>query len=392
MDFSFHRLASPTEHVPSSDMQVFTGQCTGGAGIPVIGRILFPDDTDRPSVARISVIDHTSAAWQTEERNTVGMIQIGDLPLECQERTSFSCPVLTLSQLPNHCKGKIALLDPKLATLFVSPDLKTVNHYTRRLARMPFADSQKQLWLPNGKRIRLGLYWQDLSASPLSEADGFIMDPYPLSPPSDESEERLYEWLRDIAEHSTGLPLCLILEAGRHAVKTENFSAQIRGLFRAAVYGNFSCLLRGLLTEDDIHQTMQQIHKIFCALESEGREFNGYIPKGIFIHSPLLLISELSFDGIDFLCFDANKLFSFMSDHAPDDPKLQRQVGQYITALSRRHSNLKKSILFRRSLPTPDFCQMMLSCGITEWYSSAVESKHLYAVLKNISEERSELP
>ena len=381
-----------TEPDPISAMQIFTGQCLSAASAPIIGRLIFPGDGTDSSGACLPVVSRLPADSRLEDPGTVGMIWIGDAPPAPDELTRISCPVLFLPQLPQSCRGRIALLDPACATLFVSPDLKTVNRYTSRLAVQPADGIRETFVLPNGKRLRLGIQLRSLFFAQEAEADGYLIDPDSFFLPHREPEDGCYELLCDIAERAPGLPLTVIADLNRYTGSHERFHAHVRGLFRGSVYGNFSMVLRGILTEEELRQCLREIHRIFCELEIEGREFNGYIPKGILIRAPLLLTEEIAFDGVDFLCFDLERLYGLMTGNAPSLPELQLKLGERVAATCVRHPGLRKTVLLGSLSPCPALCRMLLDCGITEWYLSSERMSTVQATLEQMLREEFSTP
>ncbi len=144
-------------------------------------------------------------------------------------------------------------------------------------------------------------------------------------------EDTLFELLRDLGEEHSSIPFTVLLRYHPADRDGAFLHTQARALFRAAVYGRFSLLLGGILSNADVRQAMNEIHSAFCLLELEGREFNGYISKGILIDTPLSLgITDT--DGIDFICLDVSnlsRLFTGLS-HAEfcsrKDPTLSDRV------------------------------------------------------------------
>lgn len=376
-----------TDPDSGSAMRIFTGQCLSTSAPPIVGKLIFPGDSQSFSGACLPVISRLPADIFPEETGTVGMIWIGDCPPTPEELAKIPCPILSLPDLPQDCRGKIALLDPACATLFVSPDLKTVNRYTSRLAARSEDRIREAFLLPSGKRLRLGIFLRSLFFTEEPDADGYLIDPDSFFLPHKEPEDGCYELLCDIAEQAPGLPLTVIADCSRYSDSHERFHARIRGLFRGAVYGNFSMVLRGILTEEELRYRLNEIHRVFCELESEGREFNGYIPKGILIRAPLLLQEEIAFDGVDFLCFDLERLFSMMTDNAPPTPELQIKLGERVAATCNTHPGILKTVLLGSLSPSPTLCRMLLDCGITEWYLSSDRISTLQGTLEQMLQE-----
>lgn len=182
-----------------------------------------------------------------------------------------------------------------------------------------------------------------------------------LSPEAGE-EEGLYRFLRDEAEQSGERSLAVVLDA-----RAEFFSVQIRALFRAAVYGTFSLLYGGLLSHAALSDTLRTTHRVFCELLEDGREFDGYIPKGILIDAPIWLLSDLPTEGIDEWCLDLPRLLSGLGG-ASEEASLSHWT-ELCGALFPKQKNalllraiLSEALLLRATLP------FLLEHGITRWY------------------------
>ena len=127
------------------------------------------------------------------------------------------------------------------------------------------------------------------------------------------NEDALYEFYCNIAERASGRGITVIITRERHCYAEERLQLALRALLRASVYGRFSLLFRGILTDGDMRSAMSCLHRAFCELESDGREFNGYIPRGFTVDTPLLLCSPISVSGTDTVCLDADRLARLMT-------------------------------------------------------------------------------
>ncbi len=292
--FDGARRLRDSEH--STEMKLFCGSCRSEDGHPVVGRLLFSSQASScdTSDATIRVTDRRTDMENAREP-AAAWIVLGEHTMT-EACTSLFCPVLFLSELSENCHGKIALLDPTLGLLFVSPNLATLNRYSERLRTPPVKENPAPIFLPSGKRLRFCTVFPDNAVS----AEGAL-----LKLPLGGSEDELYDRYRDAAEWMPGLPITAVLELSQ---KDDLLYAQIRALFRSAVYGSFSCLVQGILTDSDRRRFLACAHRCFCDLEAEGREFNGYIKKGMLLDTPLLSKSSVCADGLDFLCVDAGKL------------------------------------------------------------------------------------
>ena len=343
-------------HPQPSTMQIFTGVCSSALHPPVIGRLLFSDRT--PSAhsigACLSVI--RQGAIRPPDSDTVGMVCLGTAP----DGGAPSLPCLALHDLPDTCHGRIALLDPARGMLFVSPDLKTVNRYCPLLAHR-HSRSQKPLLLWDGTQIRLSAIGSVGELIESVDADGFWLSHSRV--PIDSDEDGLYELCAELAEGRADLPITVTIPFDRRSAAHDRFRAQIRGLFRGAVFGSFSLLVDGILTEGDLKRAKEQIHRAFCELESEGREFDGYLPKGVRIDTPLLLGEPLSVGGLDFVCVDLGRLVRRMIGQTEPDETIFHAVALRISALMRRFPEPNRNcLILDRASRSPS-----LFSALAEW-------------------------
>ena len=121
-------------------------------------------------------------------------------------------------------------------------------------------------------------------------------------------EELFYERCRSLLEGAIGGSVTVRIPFDRRQEELVIFRSMLCGVFRAAVYGCVSVMVCGCVTRTDLVRVRQEFARAFCDLERDGREFNGYIARGLLIESPVLLLSSQIAEGMDFLCFDAQKL------------------------------------------------------------------------------------
>lgn len=137
--------------------------------------------------------------------------------------------------------------------------------------------------------------------------DEVWMEDWISQSPSTHIEELFYERCRALAERATGQNVTVGIAFDRTQEDSVNFRAMLCGVFRASVYGRLSVMIRGCVTLTDLFRVKQEIVRAFCDLERDGREFNGYIARGVLIESPILLFSSQIADGMDFICLDSEK-------------------------------------------------------------------------------------
>ena len=123
------------------------------------------------------------------------------------------------------------------------------------------------------------------------------------------SEERAYEYFCDIADTLIGAPIAAVARfEAPHPERSSLFRSRIRAIYRASVWGQFSLLCEGISTPDELTECSSILKEVFCELEGEGREFNGFIEKGICIDTPMILYNTPHHPRFDFFCFDFKKL------------------------------------------------------------------------------------
>ena len=123
------------------------------------------------------------------------------------------------------------------------------------------------------------------------------------------SEDEAYERLCEVADASVGMPITAVLRFdGAPGEREQTFRSRVRAVYRASVWGQFSLLCTGAAIPEHVHSISEAVRDAFCELESEGREFNGFIKKGIEIDAPLLLYKFPTYLKFDFFCFDIDRL------------------------------------------------------------------------------------
>ena len=116
----------------------------------------------------------------------------------------------------------------------------------------------------------------------------------------------LLERASELAEALCSSSLAVLLDSPQCESEEaeESFCNSAEALFRAAIYGNMSLILGGVCSYRAARRAFELLHGSFCRLSEEGREFNGYIARGILIESPLLLFDLSRLPKCDLLCFD----------------------------------------------------------------------------------------
>lgn len=344
-------------------METYIGHCNTKQETPVVGKLIFPERGEFPATRGACLAVLPAGTPLPEETEIVGAIRLDDPECPLETSAPLSCPVLTLPELPQRHHGQIALLDPRQATLFVSPDLVTVNRYAQALRSDPCpADCE------HPPLHRSGI---------ISSAEEMIRpheDGWLLRLTSQESTDAdaLYDHCCEVADRAVGASVTVILPWDRQNTDSSALRDQLRALFRSAVYGRFSLLFQGPLTNEDCESCLRESHRAFCELESEGREFNGYIPKGVLIDSPLSLMTNLSLSAMDLLCFDLPRLGDCLTGKRPwiTDSILTGQIATLLSRFADKHPSLRRTAILPTANDLSEWNPLLASLTIEEVFFS----------------------
>ena len=194
------------------------------------------------------------------------------------------------------CKNKIALIDAERGIVTLEPSMSTLEFYSL----LKNKSEDMALSCSSGKilkelDIKTSLKKQGLEHYFVS-ASLFDID-------------KLFDGAVDLWEKTC--PELLVFDVCVPNVadgEERLFCERVEELFRAALYGSFAISLSNFDCESELALAMRLLHKTFCMLEAEGREFNGYLPRGITVSSPLWLMRPSPVTNPDFLIFDLDSL------------------------------------------------------------------------------------
>ena len=195
------------------------------------------------------------------------------------------------AELSRSLEGRLALLDRGRGELTIDPELDTLCRY-----------SAADLDIASMAGIRKSRICHDVLRARSLSGEGILCDCRDLAVGGE-----IFDVACDLVERLCPTPITLGIAS---AAKTgeERFCESAEAAMRAAVYGNLSLMLKGGRSESEIRRDLGLLQGCFCRLLKEGREFNGYIPRGIFISSPLLLYKCSSLPKSDFICLDFSSL------------------------------------------------------------------------------------
>lgn len=340
----------------------------------VTGRLwaMGKDGRDTSDVAKILV-------WTTEGdmsdpllRSAVGIVfpmEVSDEELKRASRSAEfrKLPAIRLSCSCNSILADlnqpIAILDSGHQRLYVDPDLETINCFFGTRCRR----SQREISI-------LSEY------SPSHSADGCDGLVVSGGISKDMGEDEMYEYLCDIADKNTGMSIVATADLRDGAAEqTDRFVSRIRATYRAGVWGRFSLLCTSVHTPNDANTCIALMHKAFCQLDSESREFNGFIPKGIAISTPLMLLSRPKHRMIDFFCIDYPRLRQLMTDTQSTDTGAA-ETAKYISAFIREASSARIALRSKGTLTNNIIDSMGGGDVISEIYALPSEISRLRGI------------
>ena len=262
-----------------------SGEALRGGKQRVTGRLLrVGDRLDKLSdSARIVIWDGLGELGAEMVSAAVGIVILG-APKDgiFTDTDGYGLPVIRITEdaykLTEELLDEIAILDCVRQRLYVDPDIEVINSYVGELAALP---AKRLPWIrTDGDKVS-------------GSCDGIMVDVA-------DDEDGAYELLCEMADKNTGERIIALMGSDGDPL------SGIRGVLRAAVWGRISVLFRVNLASE-AEKLLSMTHTAFCSLEKEGREFNGFIPKGIMIQTPIMLASAPS-RFADFFVFDCNAL------------------------------------------------------------------------------------
>jgi hypothetical protein len=201
--------------------------------------------------------------------------------------------IIVKEAFSNEFAGRVALLDGEYDRVIIDPDVETLNFFWKIYEK-------KELFLPRARSEK------GFDIRRRSGGGGLMADILGVR------GEELFDRLRDMAESRCTDSLTLRLRVPKANESEETFLEDCEAIFRAAIYGNFSLQIEGYSSRTDMDNALGMLMKAFCRLESEGREFNGYLPRGVLVDAPVWLMQGSVFPSADFICFDFDAITARM--------------------------------------------------------------------------------
>lgn len=289
------------------------GKVLVGGNERITGRLWRVGDAsrERTDSARILIWDGISDVSGALGDSVVGIVISEE---NSAAALPVGVPIFVISDVSAIPSDRIAVLDCERQRLCVDPDVDVIKCCIGCLLPRPQA----------------GLSWICTDSQMVTDGcDGVAVT---LSG----GEERAYELLCDVADRNPGARIVAETEFDGGVME------RIRGVMRAAVWGRVSLLCR-TGTPERAEEFLGMTHTAFCALEGEGREFNGFIPKGVLVDTPLLLLSPPS-RLADFFVIDAPALiyrFTGSREITPSAHGVLSYVGQFSDKLEDGQGALK---------------------------------------------------
>lgn len=293
------------------------GRIFGGSGERVTGRICVVGEQslEAKHTARILFFDGRADIGETVDGDTVGIMVANDGYADYLLRMGCSAPVFVIgeeyAELLPYIINRIAILDCPGQRLYVDPSIEVIKRYFGCLAALP---PKKIPWLGLNER--------------LTGSEGAVVCAVG-------DEEGVYDRLCELAEQSVGTRIVVKI------CSEDRLLEQVRGVLRAAVWGRIS-LTYDAKTPALADRYMEISHTAYRSLEKEGREFNGFISKGIWISTPILLLSPPD-RYADFFVLDARAIIDGFLGGA-EDTAAARRVMEHMADLARRTREQRVSL------------------------------------------------
>ena len=235
-------------------------------------------------------------------------------------------------------KNRVALIDTERGIITFDPSIETLNFYSKDFRR-------------EGGFLRFGCekgrFLEVLSDSNLKN-DEDTVENYLIPSRLLLNGEDIFDSALSLWERLSPELITVELSVGKNENEEKLFSEIVEQLFRASVYGGFAISVCGFDCDDLLLKSQRAIHKAFCLLEGEGREFNGYIPRGITISSPIRVMSELPIANPDFIILDIDSILPALFCLSPEEIiKKEKALKKELFSLFERY--------FSRFAPKCDF-------------------------------------
>lgn len=327
-----------------------SGKVIFGNRACVTGRLWRADsaEIDTSDMAKILVWDGNSSLRTTLDGATVGIVALTGVEHVSKE---FLCdlPTICLSDCDKNTEslpmGKIAILDCHRGRLCIDPNVDAIKNYFQSA---DVIKKYKAPWICTDSTLSV------------TDCDGIRVSVFG-------NEDDVYEFLCDVADKNTGARIIAQTEFG------DSILDRIKGIYRAAVWGRISMLCH-TRTPNEADGFFSATHSAFCALENSGREFNGFIPRGILVTTPIMILSGPN-RFADFFVVDCNALIKGFCRTDTLDNTLET-VFSYVSAYMKCAKNVKTSMC----------CYGETARHAVEYFKSTRQLSEIYTDKKTWSE------
>lgn len=307
----------------------YSGSTVFGNGEIVTGRICDADTLVGISTsggANIVLWDGVERVSESVMKSAVGLVAPSEYAWRaCAVALPYTVPVMCVNISPDgfdSLYGSVAILDTAKQRLYVDPDIEKISSMLKNEAR-------EQVRIPrfafvNGAALESGF-------------DGAVVEC------CCENSDEEYKMLCDVADANTGMRIVAIV---RFDGVASDFCRHVTNVFRAGVWGRFSLLCAGVYTPSRWRECALAIHSVFRSLDVSGREFNGFIPRGIVIDTPALLLDKHDTRELDLYCFDVDALISRFCG-TQNDACGVRHVYEYVQDICKRDERARVALRIR---------------------------------------------
>ena len=290
----------------SSEMRI-NGRVAVGSSRAVLGKIrCFDESYTEGSILCVRSNEHVDRETLLICPPVAIIVFCEDSAVSLGELCSLGVPCLVLDECEiqyDSCKNKVALIDSERGMLMLDPSIDTLESYS----------SPKKKNASTSLDCAVGTVLNDIKIKKRSAAEYYFISASVLD--NCDAFECSVELWEALCPELLLFDVCVPKGTER---EERIFCERIEELYRAALYGSFAISLSGFDCESELAHGMHLLHKIFCMLEAEGREFNGYLPRGISISSPLWLMRSSPVTNPDFLIFDLDSLLPSLFSLSPE--------------------------------------------------------------------------
>lgn len=341
-------------------MVEYSGSTVFGNGEIVTGRICYANDVGTETVGCASIVLWNGVERISEGvmRSAVGLVAPSEYAWRaCAIALPYSVPVMCVNASPDgtfDLRGSVAILDTVKQRLYVDPDVDRIS------ALLEKDKAREHTRIPRlaviGESGDIGGFDGAVTECGGKDADGE------------------YKRLCELADTNTGVR---IVAEVRFDGGTADFCRHVTNVFRAGVWGRFSLLCKDVYTPTRRRECALAIHSVFRELDVSGREFNGFIPKGIVIDTPALLLDSDGARELDLYCIDVDSLINRFCG-LTGDGEYNERIYRYVEDFCLRAERARIALRLRRGAHT-ELCERLCEhAGGLEIYQNAKNTLKIF--------------